>query len=605
MTARRLPSPRDFRRLLNPPGPGEAGDAQLLQAFLHQGDESAFEALVWRHGPMVLGVCRRLLRDAHEAEDAFQASFLILARKAGSIGKHASLGSWLHKVAHRAALRARSCSLRRQRRERLVADLPAAVDAQQTPGPDQAELRDVLDEELSRLAEKYRGPVVLCCLEGLTNEEAARRLLIPAGTLKTRLARARELLAGRLAKRGLAVGAGLLSGPVFPQGVPAAVPVSLVDASLRGAVAGAAASGPVMTLTEGVLRAMMLTKLKLTAAALAVGVALAGTGVASYQALAEQPAAQEGASEKGATAAERALRIKKRIVKLQEDLRKAEEEAARERATPPRGKPIAVIFGDVTITRDELADHLFAQMRPEQMEKFLTRRILEHACRRKGITVTEAEVDAAMKEPFRGRSEQDIRRILRVRNQTLRGWREEVVRPELLLKKLARERSAPSDKDLRDAFTARYGERVECQLLIWPAGQWDAAERAANRLRRGEATFADVTKSTPGGPQVRGGRLPIGRRGTANTELEQAAFALKPGETSEPFDTQHGIAVLKCVRRIPADGSTRFEDVRERLRQELIQRRLHQTSQDLIRKLKAEARPRLLWKPEEEEKPAP
>src|SRR5262249_13155505 len=158
--------------------------------------------------------------------------------------------------------------------------------------------------------------------------------------------------------------------------------------------------------------------------------------------------------------------------------------------------------------RDELADHLFSQLRAEDLEKFLTRRILEHACRRKGITVTEEEVDAELKSQFRGlQPGQNFQQILRARKQTLRGWKEDVIRPELLLKKLARERAVPSDKDLKDAFAQRYGERIECQLLLWPEKQYDAAERAANCLRRGEATFADLSKPTSGGPPVRGVRL--------------------------------------------------------------------------------------------------
>src|SRR4051812_45976040 len=152
---------------------GCLSDTQLLERFVSSHDEAAFELLLWRHGPTVLGVCRRLLSDPHDAEDAFQATFLVLARKAGSIARREAGGSWLYRVAYRVALRARAERAKRATTQQVDADaLPAPL------GVDRGwqELRQVLDEEVNRLPARHRAAFVLCCLEGKTGEEAARQL---------------------------------------------------------------------------------------------------------------------------------------------------------------------------------------------------------------------------------------------------------------------------------------------------------------------------------------------------------------------------------------------------------------------------------------------
>src|SRR5262249_34111246 len=161
-----------------------ATDRQLLQRFASGHDETAFTALVGRHGPMVLGVCRRVLHSIHDAEDAFQATFLVLARKAGSVRQPDALGNWLYGVAYRTALEARTRAAKRRARERELAEEPPVE-----PGGaiDWSDLRAVLDGEVNRLPDKYRSPFVLCYLEGRTNEEAARLLRCPKGTILSRL----------------------------------------------------------------------------------------------------------------------------------------------------------------------------------------------------------------------------------------------------------------------------------------------------------------------------------------------------------------------------------------------------------------------------------
>src|SRR5258708_27496243 len=214
----------NLRRAISPNPASRISDAQLLERFLTQRDELAFEMLVWRHGSMVLNVCRRVLRDAHEAEDAFQATFLIFVRKLGSIGKRQAVGSWLYKVAYRVALRARErAALRRPGPQPDWEQVPsrAALDdpAQRAVWND---LRPVLDDEVSRLPEKYRTPFVLFYLEGMAYPEVAEELGCPKGTVSSRLTTAKGLLRKRLARRGVALPAPPLR-PGFARAAPGAV----------------------------------------------------------------------------------------------------------------------------------------------------------------------------------------------------------------------------------------------------------------------------------------------------------------------------------------------------------------------------------------------
>ncbi|HEV3121910.1 MAG TPA: sigma-70 family RNA polymerase sigma factor, partial [Isosphaeraceae bacterium] len=202
-------------------GVSEAG---LLTRFLTRGDEVAFEAILAWHGPMVLGVCRRVLSDASDVEDAFQATFLVLLRKAGSLRDGDLLGPWLHGVASRIAVRARSQAARRRAIEGLGAR-NLAVDA--SPAAEWSDVRPVFDEELARLPERYRAAVVLCCMEGLRLEEAARQLGCPVGTIKSRLARGRERLRARLIRRGLAPAVVLPLGALSREAAQAAIPDTL------------------------------------------------------------------------------------------------------------------------------------------------------------------------------------------------------------------------------------------------------------------------------------------------------------------------------------------------------------------------------------------
>jgi RNA polymerase sigma factor (sigma-70 family) len=268
---------------------GGLTDRQLLDRFARRGEETAFEALVRRHGALVLGVCRRLLSNRCDVEDVFQATFLVLARKAASIRWQDSVGSWLYSVAYRLALKCRVDAARRKVHEQQAAELPRADSLSEMAW---RELRSVLDEELQRLPEKYRAPLLLCYLEGLTNEEAARQLGWPRGTVSGRLARARELLRLRLQRRGVSLSGGLLALLLAEHALAAATPATLATATARQALAFAAGpageggiSAAVLTLTRA---ALTVSRVKVAVVLLTVGL-LTGAALVAHRTLVAKP----------------------------------------------------------------------------------------------------------------------------------------------------------------------------------------------------------------------------------------------------------------------------------------------------------------------------
>jgi RNA polymerase sigma factor (sigma-70 family) len=266
------PALRHIRTLAAGAGPGQLPDDELLRRFVVGRDEAAFTALVGRHGPLVWGVCRRLLSDAHDAEDAFQATFLTLARKAASIRKPGAVGAWLYGVATRAAAQARTDRARRAGSAASVPASPADPLAELTG----RELSAVLDEELARLPERCRAPLVLCYLEGRTRDEAAQQLGWSLGTFKRRLERGRNLLRSRLTRRGLALSAALL-----PQRAALAVPPGLVGSTARAALS-AVVSARAAVWAGRITRGMSVARLKAGAGlvvVLAAGLGLAWAGL--------------------------------------------------------------------------------------------------------------------------------------------------------------------------------------------------------------------------------------------------------------------------------------------------------------------------------------
>jgi RNA polymerase sigma factor (sigma-70 family) len=279
-------------------GAGQTTDGELLAGFIERRDEVALAALVRRHGPMVWGVCRRLLSH-HDAEDAFQATFLVLVRKAVSIIPRDRVGNWLYGVAHQTALQARRTAARRRTREVQVMQMPDTEAVQQDHWPD---LQPVLDEELSRLPNIYRAVIVLCELEGRTRKEVAHQLGVPEGTVGGRLARARVLLAKRLAHRGIVMSGGALAAVLSASSASASVSPSLVASTIKAAsllAAGRAAgiSVEVATLTEGVVKSMFVTKIKSVLAVVLVVGFFCGVVGTMYKSEAAEPP-KEGQKDK-------------------------------------------------------------------------------------------------------------------------------------------------------------------------------------------------------------------------------------------------------------------------------------------------------------------
>src|SRR5262245_38096141 len=263
-----------IRAVVAPHGDVRLTDGQLLRSFIEHHDEAAVAALVRRHGKMVWGICRRILGNHHDAEDAFQATFLVLVRKAGSIRQKGVVGGWLYGVAQQTATKARAIAARRRQREAPVATIIQPQATEQSLGSD---VRAILDEELRRLPEKYRTAIVLCDLDGTTRKQAARQLRVPEGTVAGRLTRGRAILARRLTRRGVTLSGAAVAAGLSQQFTSAQVPTALMSSTLA-AVALASTDGTAVTeisitvdaLTQGVFKAMFLTKLKIAFGACSV-----------------------------------------------------------------------------------------------------------------------------------------------------------------------------------------------------------------------------------------------------------------------------------------------------------------------------------------------
>jgi RNA polymerase sigma factor (sigma-70 family) len=283
-----------------PPAEG-LKDRVLLERFVRRQDETAFDALVERHGPMVLGVCQRVLHHAQDAEDAFQATFLVLVRKAGSLTQPELLANWLYGVAYRTALKARAASARRGEGERQAGKMSTHDPLAEVVW---REMRSVIDEELCHLPEKYRAPLVLCYLQGKTNAEAARQLGWPAGSMSARLARGRDLLRERLARRQRALPAGVFTAVLAQKAGAGAIPTGLAQATVQAAAGLASGqtlglgliSPKVLALMEATLESLGTFPKSLGALilkiALVIGLLLAisaGVGAAVYALLPPGP----------------------------------------------------------------------------------------------------------------------------------------------------------------------------------------------------------------------------------------------------------------------------------------------------------------------------
>jgi RNA polymerase sigma factor (sigma-70 family) len=404
---------RHIRALFDAGTVGGLTDGQLLEWFTSRGEsaELAFAALVERHGPMVLRICRAILRDPHDAHDAFQATFLVLVRRASSLWARDSLAPWLHQVACRTAYCARSAAARRRKHERDAAGRTRA--SVRYDGPD--DLGEVLHEELARLPEPNRAAVVLCLVEGLTHEQAARRLGWPVGTVESRLARGRARLRARLTGRGLAPTVGAVAAALGASRVDAAVPPALARATVRAALrisvgqaAGAeVVSAAILALVEGVSRTMSMSMMKMAGAVvLAAGLAVTGAGV--------------WASQKDRT-------------------------GQGEAPSPPARRPteqmpavVARVDGK-PITCDELIERCLEKYGAKELERLIAWATLRQACDRRGITVTDDEVEAEAERTAAklGFSPEDwFRTLSKERDLSKDQYLGEIVRPSVMFRKL-------------------------------------------------------------------------------------------------------------------------------------------------------------------------
>ncbi len=283
----------DLSRLFTSGTTAGVSDGELLNRFVADRDEAAFETLVARHGGMVLGVCRRLLRDPNDVDDAFQATFLVLVRKARTLRRSDLLGNWLYGVAYRVSLKARALAAKRAP-VGGSADAIALVESPTVVDPhDAGETQLLLHTELDRLPDRYRTAIVLCYMQGLTHEQAAMRLGCPLGTVKGRLARAKTLLSKRLTRRGVALTGTALLSQLTLSGGRAAAPVVLETATLAAAraVATGASLASITTLStsvkilvQGALSAMFWTTTKSIVIPLVVAACTTAVAVAEYQA---------------------------------------------------------------------------------------------------------------------------------------------------------------------------------------------------------------------------------------------------------------------------------------------------------------------------------
>jgi RNA polymerase sigma factor (sigma-70 family) len=290
------------------PNEASVSDGQLLDQFLEKQDESAFAALVQRHSPMVWGVCRRVVAHHQDAEDAFQATFLVLARKATSIRPRAMVANWLFGVAHRTALKAKTMAGKRYTREKQVTTMPEPEAVEQNRW---GNLELLIDQELANLPDKFRIAIVLCDLEGKKGRDVACHLKIPEGTLASRLRTGRVMLAKRLARHGIVLSGGALATVISRNAASACVPTVLVSSTIKAAtltaagktVAAGIISANAAALMEGVMKAMLLTKLKTVMTGLLVlGMVAFGGGVVSHQAaVGQQAQSAERAGEKSAS----------------------------------------------------------------------------------------------------------------------------------------------------------------------------------------------------------------------------------------------------------------------------------------------------------------
>jgi parvulin-like peptidyl-prolyl isomerase len=264
---------------------------------------------------------------------------------------------------------------------------------------------------------------------------------------------------------------------------------------------------------------------------------------------------------------------------------------------------IGYIFGTEAITREELGEYLIAREGQERVDNLVNRRIIEHICKQKGFEVTAAEVEADFAETLRGlqnlREKDFVDKILKPYHKTLYEWKEDVIKPRLLLSKLCRDRVQVTDEDLRQAFEAYHGEKVQCRMIMWPKSEMNhVLHTIYSKIRDDEHAFEEAAKSQASHElAARGGEVrPISHGTTGNEELEKVAFALRPNELSRVIDTPQGLVVLKCIKHIPPETNVTLEQERARLSKEIIEKKMQLEIPKVFAELRAQAKPEIFFK---------
>jgi parvulin-like peptidyl-prolyl isomerase len=268
---------------------------------------------------------------------------------------------------------------------------------------------------------------------------------------------------------------------------------------------------------------------------------------------------------------------------------------------------VAVIHGNMPITREEFGEYLITR-HSDQLELLVNKRIIELACKQRGLEVTAAEIEAALAEDLKGLQvslKDFVNQILMPRyHKTLYEWKEDVIRPKLALAKLCRDRVKVTDQDFQDAFDAYYGEKVECRLILFPKDQEKLAMEKYGELRSSDAAFDQMARKQWSATLAgKGGEIrPIAHKTTGNPDLEKEAFSLQPGEVSRLIETPQGLALLKCVKRIPPDNTKSLEKERPALEKEIVEKKIQLEIPNVVKELKEQAQPKFfLQKPTTQE----
>jgi hypothetical protein len=290
-----------------------------------------------------------------------------------------------------------------------------------------------------------------------------------------------------------------------------------------------------------------------------------------------------------------AVGLNQRGVLAQKPVSKTGEAAATAPSDYSR-RPVAYIFNTIPITREELGEDLIARFGAERLPNLVNKRIIEHIGRQKGIEITAAEVEAALENDLKKMAvsrKEFVDQILRRRQKTLYEWKEDVIKPGLIMSRLCQDRVQVTEAEIKMGFEAYYGEKIECRMILWPKDELQIATRMYEQIRKSEEAFDKAAREQADQRLASaGGRVPpFGRHTTGNPDLERTAFGLQPGEMSEILGTPEGHVVLKCIKRLPPDTSKKLEDERAKIEKEVREKKIQLEIKNLFAEMREQAKP--------------